>query len=254
MRFMAILALCLVAIFALVQSLPIEAQPRTPATAAVVEARPEIPEEIVPEPQAPPPTTTPDPVAKPAVEPPEPARAIVLTRPKWVSTFQPRQQFAEAPIVEPQPEIAESPAAKPAVETTPAPVPEAPPAAPPVAEQEGFTLRFESDIALTRLVATGQVGFYAIDADRAQRMTVSASRISFWNASTPNSFHEMDAATVPRSVVDALARTGANAEVVDWGVTLPGKLSGQLGTLMQQHTGGSLVIRADGNLTRESGR
>ena len=255
MRFMAILSLCLVAIFALVQSLPIEAQTPPPATAADAPQPIETAEPVVA-------AIAPDSVTIPAQEksaPVVPAEApdkprqdreapmkepaVTLTRPQWVSTFQPQQR---PEIPEPVPAQAAAPA--PTTPTAPPPA-----AVPPSDEQEGFTLRFESDIALTRLVAAGQVGFYAIDAERAQRMTVSESRISFWNASTPNTFHEMDASTVPRSVVDALARTGANAQGTNWGVTLPGKLSSQLSTLMSTHTGGSLVIRADGNLVRETG-
>ena len=92
-----------------------------------------------------------------------------------------------------------------------------------------------------------------MNASRAQRLTVSDSRISFWDASTPNAYHEMEATTVPRAVLDALTRTGADAGSASWGVTLPGKLSAQLDSLMQQHTGGALVIHADGKLALEPG-
>jgi len=201
MRFMAILGLCLVAIFSLVQSLPTEVQ--------VQEAQAKT--EPVPAPQA---VVTAEPTIEVTREPetrPLPTQNITLTQPQSVST-----------------------------------------SAPPVdAVEEGFTLRFESDHALTRLVAMGQIGFYAINDSRAQRMTVSDSRISFWDASTPNRFHEMDASTVPRAVLDALARTGANAGAANWGATLPAKLSAQLESLMQQHTGGALVIQADGQLQLE---
>ncbi len=99
-----------------------------------------------------------------------------------------------------------------------------------------------------RLVASSKVGLYAIDAGRARRMTVSDSRISFWDASTPNTFHEMESATVPTPVVDALARTGSSTAAVSWGVTLPQKLRAQLDSLMAGRSGGDLVIGTDGNL------
>jgi len=102
------------------------------------------------------------------------------------------------------------------------------------------------------LVAASQVGVYAIEGERARRMTVSESRISFWDASLPNSFHEMEASTVPTPVVDALSRTGVDTENVSWGVTLPGKLKDQLNGLMQQHRGGSLVIATSGNIRLEA--
>ena len=116
----------------------------------------------------------------------------------------------------------------------------------------GFTLRFESDDALTRLVAAGKVGLYAIDEGRSRRMTVSESRIAFWDASTPNAFHEMETSTVPRPVVDALARAGVDTAGIDWGVTLPGKLKQQLDALMRENAGGALVIGLDGNLRLET--
>lgn len=221
MRFMAILSLCLVAIFALVQSLPIEAQTSGEATSVAVAPTVEEPAAVAEETDFEQIQLTREASAVPVD--PEPVDSIALTRPKWVSTFQ-------------------------AVEKTTSPPPVA---ADPEPEDKVFTLRFESDSALTRLVATGQVAFYAIDAGRAQRMTVSDSRISFWDASTPNIFHEMEAATVPQPVVDALLRSGADATGVEWGVTLPGGLSTQLNSLMQQHQGGALVILADGNLKLE---
>jgi len=193
MRFMAILSLCLVAIFALVQSMPMapQVEPVTPVV--------------------------PSPVPEPVIEQTQ------------IATPAPTAEIPEA-----------------------APTTEAEPIVIPVQEPEGFTLRFESDAALMRLVSAGQVGVYAIEDERARRMKVSASRISFWDASVPNSFHEMEVSTVPLPVVDALARTGADTDKISWGVTLPGKLMGQLDGLMQEHRGGSLVIGSNGDIRLEA--
>ncbi len=235
MRFMAILSLCLVAIFALVQSIPmtpappVEPEPQdTPVEPTPIIAK--IP------PAAPPKPAVPKTVAKPV------EKAVTLTRPKWVPKFQPAKAVA-VPIE-----------AAPQVQAAAATVTEATsPAIPPVeSEAKGFTLRFESDAALTRLVAASHVGLYAIESDRAQRMTVSNSRISFWDASMPNTFHEMETATVPAAVIEALTRTGITADAVSWGVTLPGKLKIQLDDLMQAHSGGVLVIGASGDIQLEA--
>jgi len=224
MRFMAILSLCLMAIFALVQSLPI-----TPLPAPVETPSEEPPAKPITEPPVKPVAEQPvEPVAEPAAKlarPPETVesnKVVVVTRPKW--------QPKAPPVAAPQ--------------TAPAPI-ESPEAAD---DEDGFSLRFESDQALMRLVATSKVGLYAIESGRAQRMTVSDSRISFWSASTPNTFHEMETATVPPAVVDALARTGTTTSAVSWGVTLPGMLRSQLDTLMNGRSGGDLVIGKDGNL------
>lgn len=246
MRFMAILALCLVAIFALVQSLPMAPE------------APDVELQAIPEPI---PVALPAQVEKPAApqriaSPPVPAaqpaanRQVSLTRPTWKPRYTPAPNETEEVATQSAPSAAES-----AIEALPpaaaAQTDNAPPV--PAEEQDGFTLRFESDLALTRLVASGQVGFYAIETGRAQRMSVHNSRISFWDASTPNEFHEMETATVPQPVVDALSRSGANAAAVSFGVTLPSRLRGQLVQLMNDHRGGALVIGADGNLQLEAG-
>ena len=229
MRFMAILALCLMAIFALVQSIPLApVQPVETEEPVTVEVESPRPEAVI--------APRPAPLAKPADrKDPEPGD-VILTRPKWNTTFQ------------------STPKPAPAADTPAAP-PEAEPATPETThEPEGFSLRFESDQALMRLVAQSQVGLYAIDGSRALRMAVNASRISFWDASTPNAYHEMESATVPAPVVEALARNGGSGQTVAWGVTLPGKMRAQLDTLMQDHSGGALVIGKNGNLRLESGK
>jgi hypothetical protein len=228
MRFMAILSLCLVAIFALVQSIPL-----TPIEAVPVE---EVAVESTPEPAAlaksrPEPIVEPPIAADPQLEPPIAAEAGVLTRPKWLPKYAP----AEKPVASTTP-IVEKPSPSPPTEP----------------EKEGFTLRFASDAALMRAVAAQHVGLYAIASGRAKRMTVSESRVGFWDASTPNTFHEMETGTVPSAVIDALSRTGSAASEVSWGVTLPGKMTTQLDALMQEHRGGSLIIDAGGAIHWEA--
>jgi hypothetical protein len=211
MRFMAILALCLVAIFALVQSIPLV--PEAPSQSPAAAAPPPMKKVVEPVAESPPEFQTPDPT------PAAPEKAVQLTRAK----------------------------------STPAAVPEqSPPPAGETPGNEGFTLRFESDLALTRLVAAGKVGLYAITDGRARRMTVSDSRISFWDASAPNSYHEMETSTVPKPVIDALGRSGVNTAGVGWGVTLPGKLRDQLDHIMRGNSGGALVIGGDGDLRLEA--
>jgi hypothetical protein len=228
MRFMAILSLCLVAIFALVQSIPL-----TPIESVRVEDTPVVPtpEPIimaVPEPE---PAAQPQPAVQPQPDAPPVEKTVVLTRPKW----QPKYLPAEKPVASADPVI-----------DAPSPPP------PTESREEGFTLRFASDAALMRAVASQQVGLYAIESGRAQRMTVSESRVSFWDASTPNTFHEMKTSTVPTAVIDALSRTGSTAGEVSWGVTLPGKMTLQLDQLMQAHRGGSLIIDAGGEIHWEA--
>ena len=210
MRFMAILALCLVAIFALVQSIPLNPTPAPSQTDAPRAAPPSPP----PQKTA---TPTPDePAAAPAPAPVEPA---------------PR-----APV-----EIAEIPADVPA---PPAPAPDT---------DEGFSLRFASDSALTRLVASNEVGLYAMNDSGAVRMSASSRKYAFWPASMPNRYHEMDASTVPVDVRNALRRFGSigHDPELKWGVTLPTRMQEQLDRILADHDHGELIIDADGRLRME---
>ncbi len=133
------------------------------------------------------------------------------------------------------------------------PVPEPPPQEPaPVSEPQGFTLRFETDLALTRLVARNEVGLYAITPEKSVRMNVNRGQMSFWAASVPNQFHEMDEATVPDDVLSALRRASSvKTSDVKWGVTLPSNMRQQLDQYLHESKGGSLIIGADGNLRLE---
>lgn len=204
MRFMAIISMCLVAIFALVQSIPLKTEPAEP-----IASKPE---------PAPPPVLEPEPEPKPEPEP-EPD-AVIVTQPD--------------PVAVPPPEPAPAPA--------PAPQSQSP----------GFTLQFEDDLALTRLTARNEVGLYAIGEEKSLRMSVNRGRLSFWPASTPNEFFEMEASTVPDDVLLALRRSSPNgADNVQWGVTLPARMQDQLNGFLESSEGGELFIGADGQLRLE---
>jgi hypothetical protein len=239
MRFMAILSLCLVAIFALVQSIPLQPAEPVDVTGSVEAAAPTA-AIAAPTEQEPPERTRPE--QPPAATQPEPT--LTLTRPKWVPKFVPeRVKSTQLPVTT---------VAQPSTSTEIQQQPLTAPPPPAESETEGFTLRFESDAALTRLVAGNKIGLYAVGANRAQRMTVSESRVSFWDASIPNSFHEMESATVPAAVIDALARSGNSASAVSWGVTLPAQLKTKLDQLMLEHRGGTLIIVSNGDIRWEA--
>ncbi len=219
MRFMAILALCLVAIFALVQSIPLAPSIVEPEPAPAPEPRPQLVEQ--PQPAR---------VVEPMQQVVEPMQEIVLTR------SQPQRQ-PEPPRQEQQTQKAQQAKPQP-VETEPV--------------VEGFTLRFEDELALTRLVAREEVGLYAIQPDRSFRMSINRGEISFWPASTPNQFHEMDVTTVPPAVLEAFVRRdGSTAQTLQWGVTIPAATSRQLEQHLREADGGALIIDARGDLRLE---
>jgi hypothetical protein len=208
MRFMAILALCLVAIFALVQSIPLNSAP----------------------PEAAPPPPMPVEAAK--LEPAKPVLQEPAPIPVNVAPVE-ELVIEETPIEEP---VVEEPVATQAAS----------------AEPEGFTLRFADDSALTRLVARNEVGLYAIAPEKSLRMNVNRGAFSFWPASVPNEFHEMDKLTVPDDVRAALRRAySAQSDDLKWGVTLPSSMQEQLNTYLSDARSGALIINADGKLRLE---
>jgi len=231
MRFMAIISLCLVAIFALVQSIPLPATP--------------VPDE--------PPPLLEDPVPEAVVEAPvmaPPPDRVVLTRPIPAKTEQPK----EPPILHrPAPEpVSRKPASSAQQKAQPVSYSQAPASSTPNREKQGFTLRFESDDALTRLVARNVVGLYAIGQDNVKRMSIDAGNVSFWSASTPGKVHEMDVSTVPAPVLAAWRRSdGGMSADIQWGVSIPPSMSRQLNRYLAEQSGGSLVIGTDGTLRLE---
>jgi hypothetical protein len=232
MRFMAILSLCLVAIFALVQSIPLTPVEENPPP-LVENAPSEIPR-VIPE--------------KMNIEPaPAQITAADLTRPTPTQMTKLKESVVlqrpkPTPIAHRDPEKPE-----------PAQVTETPDASSASAEpvEKGFTLQFETDEALTRLVARQVVGFYAMSPDKSLRMNIDNDEISFWPSSVPGTFHEMDQSTVPDEVLAAYLRGNQNTDT-KWGVTLPADMSRELNEHLSSTSGGSLIIASSGaiNLRR----
>lgn len=231
MRFMAIISLCLVAIFALVQSIPMPSAPATVVTPTAAEE---------PNPE----TVADDPLPTP------PVKKMVVTRPEPT-----RIETREEPPVLQRPASRTVPAKSSSAaqqRPEPASTSKIPANREPTKEQKGFTLRFESDSALSRLVARNVVGLYAIRQDAVQRMSIDAGNISFWPASSPDKIHEMDVSTVPAAVLAAWRRSNEETFAeIKWGVSLPLTMSRQLNQYLGEQPGGSLVIGTDGALRLE---
>lgn len=231
MRFMAIILMCLVAIFALVQSIPLAPVPLP------VETPPQIREAVAD-------------VSEPVDA--EIETELVLTRPPPA-----RMKQKEAPVAlqrpQPKPPAGRTEAvvqdrAAAALVTRDTDTPDSNSSSVP----RGFSLRFESDTALTRLVARQVVGLYAIAKDKTHRMNIEDGEMSFWNASAPQRFHEMDVATVPGDLLSAYRRSNpGGGTAIKWGVSIPAGMSQQLNQYLNELEGGSLVIGLDGQLRLE---
>jgi hypothetical protein len=242
MRFMAIISMCLVAIFALVQSIPPAPEPQSPERTPVAPAPAEAPQTVA---------ETPEVIALTRPVPPPPPKKdlpVMLDRPVMSAPPAPAGAI-DTPAQSPIDEVA-VPGDVPARDAVPTAESSDQRRSTSNKVQNGFTLRFESDDALKRLVSRSVVSLYAISPQGVQRMSADGDGLSFWNASMPQQFHEMDVATVPTEVLSAYRRSGA-VDGVKWAVSLPPTMSRQLNEYLASLEGGSLVIGRDGQLSVE---
>ena len=278
MRFMAIIGLCLMAVFALVQSIPLQEPGKAAqlddmdrqleqgrqALADIEQAsmqKQQNLDELRGQLQA-------------TQQQLEQSRKVVA-----VIKHEPRQQAAK-PVIEKRPPPAPAvkpvtgkrpppaPAVKPVIEKRPPPesvakpvIEKRLPAAPitkPLPEKQGFSLRFASAAALDRQVATGSVSLYGMLDQQAWQLSMEAGTPAAASTSFPKWFHEMSAATVPKHYLYSLKNKadGPGSSRVVWGVQLPATTRTAIASLLQGQqaqgqSGGALVIQGDGRVTLE---
>jgi hypothetical protein len=266
MRFMAMLALCLVAIFALVQSLPL-----TPVD-TVANADVEL-ISVPPAPVAvtPPPTATVEVVddalrvrrsvaaeaASPVEAPAAAEKAMAGDKPTALEktvTVEPVPHSSPSAAMDKSIARA-SPASAPMVtEAQAAAVPARPTGSaalrtPP--EQVGFTLRFQSDEALLKLVSEERVHLYALDSTASLVLRKRPTALVFEPATPPRQLHEMELSSVPDSVRVRYARASGRSAASDntFGVVLPPSMLREINGLVSGRRGGELRIAGDGSVS-----
>lgn len=140
-------------------------------------------------------------------------------------------------------------AAKPVIKkrSPPAPV------AKPVPARQGFVLRFASAAALDRLIMAGSVKLYGMADRQAWRLSMQAGRPAVAPATFPGWFHEMSAVTVPAHYLHSLetATDSPGPSNVVWGVQLPTATRTAIASLTRDQQAGALVIQGNGQVTLE---
>ena len=187
------------------------------------------------------------------------AKAVIVKRPaaetaaKAVIKKRILPEAVAKSLIEKRP--APAPAAKPVIRKPPSPPA---PIARPLPARQGFSLRFASAAALDRQVAAGSVSLYGMLDQQAWQLSMLAGTPAVATASFPKQFHEMSAATVPAHYLQSLKNKadGRRASAVVWGVQLPAATSTAIASLLQQQQaqgqqGGALVIQGDGRVTLE---
>lgn len=212
MRFVAILALCLVAVSSLVEGYRASAPPEeVTATAA-----PPMPARIDPGSTAPAPDPSPPPDREMLRESPTDHQAV--------NPSAPAQRPADA-VSEPVPSPNEQRAA----------------------QAPGLTLRFLTDAALLRLVARGGAGVFVQSGTQTFALDLSDG-IEFRKSQPPAQFYAMATETVP----GVLRANYPGPEGGQWGVTLPAETARSIETFLAASATGELVIDSRGRVSLEN--
>ncbi len=260
MRFMAIIAFCLIAILALVRNAEPPAAQSTseaPATGADVDAAQAVSDQPVelalaptPAPPADPVMATPLPVFEPS---PRPERLVRVPprAPKAAEPPSPEPVHAEPVHAEPvQAETVETP-----VETKPksaAPNRAEPePVQPERATERGLSLRFASDRDFMRLITKGEIQVYAFQAG--ERVLGLAKNYEFAQAPAPGRLYELLPETIPRMVMAALERATRDADGFAWGIRLPADLEAKIRAYVDRDSVGELIIDRYGEVHHRAG-
>jgi hypothetical protein len=236
MRFMAIIAFCLIAILALVRN--VEPGDITPTRAPEPVAEPE--PEPAPEPTEPLELVIePEPIPEPAIEPepPEPFIAEEMPPPEPLPPPVAPEPTVETIVPEPRPVWK---AIAPVPEPTPAPAPATEPS-----EEDGLILRFASDGDFLRLIARGDIKVYAYQDSDVLGLDGS---YRFLESRAPGQVYELLSASIPSLIVDALRRERTDIQAYRWGIALPSRISSQIERYLESVEHGQLVIDRFGDV------
>ncbi len=115
---------------------------------------------------------------------------------------------------------------------------------------DGYILRFASDAGLQTLISGGQVIFYAVAGKKAWQLRFTGGRPGYISAEIPPQIYEMETATVPIEYAAAFQQQVAafGRSAVAWGVTLPVQTTASINRLIKGQHGGDLVIMPDGEV------
>lgn len=118
------------------------------------------------------------------------------------------------------------------------------------APSPGFVLRFASARSLDELVLQGAVAVYGIQGKQAWRLSEQDGIPRFTDAPQPGRYYEMSSDTVPDRYVAALQEAAQSRpdRPLDWGVVLPESTERQIIALLGRFRGGVLVINKEGGV------
>lgn len=127
-----------------------------------------------------------------------------------------------------------------------------PPETPAPPESVGFNLRLASDQALITLLQKEEVQLYAMVRKTTWQISPQNGALRLRTRERPPLFHEMTRETVPNKLKALIQQRAVfDPDRVTWGLVLPASIRKQINQLMNTHQSGVLVIGSDGRVRRE---
>jgi hypothetical protein len=230
MRFMAIIAFCLIAILALVRNgepIPHEQAPRAPAP----------PERA---------QTPGSPAGFPAAASQPAGQAAADADPQPMKALEPLPRLPddEHPDRSPRDETMGAAAPDQAPEEAPAQTDSNTP------EAIGLSLRFASDRDFMRLVARGDIEVYAF---RERDVLSLDPSFRLLESPAPARVYPLEPATLPALVTGALNARRADADRFEWGIRMPQRLEARIRALVDHGATGQLIIDRYGKVRHVAG-
>ena len=124
-------------------------------------------------------------------------------------------------------------------------------------EKEGFTLRFKSTGALDHLIHQGEVQLVVRLDKQVLLLQPKGKSLGFVSTASSVSFHEMEPYTVPVRYKRLLAASGikiGRSQKRVWGVVLPSVIRSQINEVRIGHKGGELQIDKQGKVSYHKSR
>lgn len=117
--------------------------------------------------------------------------------------------------------------------------------------KRGFSLKFESDAAFNRLLDNHTLRFYAMVGKRFWRVTLERQRPRYQADSRPQRYYEMAPDTVPGAYVESFRRivSAPGRDRVRWGVVLPAAMVASISERIQGRRAADIIIHANGQVT-----
>ncbi len=132
--------------------------------------------------------------------------------------------------------------------TQPAPeVEDTTPVAEPVETEQGFTLGFASDQALLALVRGGRVQLFADVLGQVWHL--SKGMRNFTEVSAVEQFYQLN--SVPQKLLNLARRKISSSAEISWGVSFDASIRADLQQLMSEYQSGNIVVQQSGQLIRE---